>query len=393
MPGVGVDAGDAGVRERTEAWFRSRGVPHFIEGYSAARDILTRAVPLLTLIFLVEVLGAANLDWPWWGNLLAVLGGMAILLVAWVGLNALRKRPLLARPDSIGAPEVALFVLVPAVLPLAFGGQVVSAVVTATANLLLLGVIYLGTSYAVFPMLRWAFVRFGRQLGGIIRLLVRALPLLMLFITFLFLQNEVWQTTADLEDPWYWIVLGSIVGLAVLFLGTRLPGELGVLARFDSWEDVTALVDDTPVEPVCSRVTPPVDTPPLRKRQWGNVWLVAMFSQGLQIVLVSLLIGVVMVGFGMVTVSPELIGSWTGAKTDVLASVELFGEELFLTEQMLRVAGFLSAFSALYVSVSAVTDEAYRAEFSDQIAAELRQAFAVRAVYLATVGPRVSSPA
>jgi hypothetical protein len=213
----------------------------------------------------------------------------------------------------------------------------------------------------------------------------------MLFITFLFLQNEVWQTTADLEGWWYWIVLGSIAALATLFLGTRLPAELAVLARFGSWDEVTTLVGDTPVEPVCARVTPPVETPPLRRRQWSNVWLVAMFSQGLQITLVSVLIGVVMIGFGMITVSPALTASWTGIppdKLEWLVSVDLFGRTLVLTEEMLRVAGFLAAFSALYVSVSAVTDEAYRAEFSDQIAAELRQAFAVRAVYLATVAPR-----
>ena len=29
--------------EAIEAWFRRRGLPHFIEDYSARRDILTRA--------------------------------------------------------------------------------------------------------------------------------------------------------------------------------------------------------------------------------------------------------------------------------------------------------------------------------------------------------------
>jgi hypothetical protein len=87
----------------------------------------------------------------------------------------------------------------------------------------------------------------------------------------------------------------------------------------------------------------------------------------------------------MITVSPELASSWTGEPVHELASFELFGRNLVLTEEMLRVAGFLAAFSAMYVTVSAVNDEAYRAEFYDELAAELRQAFAVRAVYLATV--------
>jgi hypothetical protein len=373
------------VRGRTEAWFVRRGVPHFIADYSAARDVLTRAVPLLTLVFVVEVFGAANFEWPWWANVLAILGGLAILLAAWAGANALRHRPLLARPTHVGAPEVTVFVVVPAVLPLAFGGQIVSAAVTAGVNLALLAAIYLGTSYGVLPMLRWAFIRLWRQLGDILQLLVRALPLLLLFVTFLFLQNEVWQATADLTGPWYLILLGFLAVLGALFLTTRLPREVARLARFESREEITDLVQGTPIEPAAASAPPVIDAPPLSRRQWGNVLLVALFSQGLQIVLVSTLIGLVMVAVGMITISPALSSSWTGAPVHVLASLDLFGRTLVLTEQMVRVAGFLAAFSALYVTVSAVTDEAYRAEFYDELAAELRQAFAVRAVYLATV--------
>jgi hypothetical protein len=112
---------------------------------------------------------------------------------------------------------------------------------------------------------------------------------------------------------------------------------------------------------------------------------VALFSQGLQIVLVSALIGVVLLALGMITVSPALTTSGTGIPVHELISVHLLGRTLVLTEQLLRVAGFLAAFSALYVTVSAVTAEAYRAEFYDDFAAELRQALAVRAVYLAAV--------
>ena len=377
------------VRGRTEAWFVTRGVPHFIADYSAARDVLTRAVPLLTLVFVVEVLGAANFEWPWWGNVLAILGGLAILLAAWAGANALRRRPLLARPQHVGPFEVAVFVLGPALLPLAFGGQVVSAVVTAGVNLLFLLAIYLGTSYGVLPMLRWAFIRLGRQLGDILQLLVRALPLLLLFVTFLFLQNEVWQTTADLTGPWYAILLGFLALLGVLFLATRLPREVGRLSKFSSRDEIADLVHETPIEPALEGAPADLhESPPLSRRQYGNVLLVALFSQGLQIVLVSLLIGLVMVAFGMITVSPALSSSWTEAPVHVVASLDLFGRQLVLTEQMLRVSGFLAAFSALYVTVSAVTDEAYRAEFYDELAEELRQAFAVRAVYLTTVaGP------
>src|SRR5262249_23538863 len=150
-------------------------------------------------------------------------------------------------------------------------------------------------------------------------------------------------------------------------------------------DEIRELVKGTPIEPAWPSVPASITEPPLSRRQRGNVFLVALFSQGLQIVLVSALIGAVMVAFGMVTVSPELASSWTGKPVQEWASFAAFGASLVLTEQMLRVAGFLAAFSAIYVTVSAVNDEAYRTEFYEELAAELRQAFAVRAVYLATV--------
>ena len=46
----------------TERWFIHRGIPHFIDGYSASQDIFTRAAPLLTFIFLIEVFAAVNFE-------------------------------------------------------------------------------------------------------------------------------------------------------------------------------------------------------------------------------------------------------------------------------------------------------------------------------------------
>ena len=48
----------------------------------------------------------------------------------------------------------------------------------------------------------------------------------------------------------------------------------------------------------------------------------------------------------------------------------------------LWVVGFLVAFSALQFSVAAVTDATYRQEFFDEVTGEVRQALAVRSIYL-----------
>src|SRR3712207_503654 len=72
-----------------ERRFRRAGLPLFIEDYSPYEDIFTRAVPLLSLVFVAQVLGAVSLDWSVWVNLAAVAGGMAILLA---GIGLINRR-------------------------------------------------------------------------------------------------------------------------------------------------------------------------------------------------------------------------------------------------------------------------------------------------------------
>jgi hypothetical protein len=379
---------DPAVTE-TERWFLKRGLPHFIADYSPTRDVLTRAVPLFTLIFLFEVANAPKRDFPIWLDVVAVAVGFAILLGAWTLANRLRGRPLLARPVSVGVFEVAVFVLAPPAIPLLFGGQWRSALATAIGNLLLLVVIFLGTSYGVVPLTRWAGARTVRELEQVVSLLVRALPLLILFITFIFLQNEAWQITAELHGPYYWIVLGLFVAIGVGFSVIRLPREIGQLSEFESWDVVLGRVDGTPASALVAESArgERVDTAPLSKRQWGNVALVFLFSQGLQVLLVSAMVFLFLLVFGVLVVTEPVARGFVDAQPNVLASFELWGRDLVITEELLRVTGFLTVFAGLYFSVTAVTDESYRSEFIGEILEEMRRSPAVRAVYLAALNP------
>jgi hypothetical protein len=69
----------------------------------------------------------------------------------------------------------------------------------------------------------------------------------------------------------------------------------------------------------------------------------------------------------------------------VLATVTVGHRNLVVTEELLRVAGFLTAFSGMNFTVYLLTDETYRREFRDEVLSELREAFAVRAVYRTVV--------
>lgn len=100
-----------------ERRFRKAGLPLFIEDYTAAEDVFNRAIPLLGLVFVAELLGAIDKDWPLGANVAAALGGLALLLLAVGAVNRARRRRFLSVPERVGRTELAVFVLVPALLP------------------------------------------------------------------------------------------------------------------------------------------------------------------------------------------------------------------------------------------------------------------------------------
>ena len=65
--------------------------------------------------------------------------------------------------------------------------------------------------------------RLVRQLEAVTSLVARALPLLALLVTFLFLTQEVWQTAGDLAGAPYWLVVCLFPLVGVLFLVSRIP--------------------------------------------------------------------------------------------------------------------------------------------------------------------------
>ncbi len=375
----------AELEAATERWFLRRGIPHFTDDYDARTNVLTRALPVLVLVFLVELTAALSAAWSWWVNGLAALGGFGVLVTAWGAANRLRSRAFFARPDHVGFAEVAVFVVAPAGLPLIFGGDTLDAELIAAGNLAFIVVAYFTTSFGLVPMLRWATLRIFRELGATVRLGTRALPLMLLFFTFLFINAEVWQVGHDLEGPFLAAVISLILFTGVAFLAARLPREIEQLARFEYIGSSTALIVGTPVEHVVVDRDAIDSVVPLSRREWGNVALVLVFAQGLQAVLVSVTLGVFFVVFGLLTITPATIEVWTTAAPNVLAEFELWGRQIVLSQELLQVSAFLGAVSGLYFSVYALTDSTYREEFFDEVCEDVRVALAVRVVYRAAL--------
>ena len=380
------DTRPVGELAAVERWFVDRGTPHLIEQYSATQDVFTRALGPLSIIFLLEFTLALNADWRWWQNVLAAAGGFALLLALYALVNRLRGLPAWHLPTSVGIPELATFVLLPAVIAGAFG-QPRQAVGVIVANLLLLGAVYVTLSYGLVPLVRWAGAQVFRQLGEVGGLLSRALPLLLVFAVFLFLTPEVWEIAGAMQWP---VLLANcllFVGLGTVFLVARLPAELARLGDFDDVETIVELCSGTPAEPLASRLDAPPETPSPSTRQRGNLYLVVLVSQGVQIVLVTVAVIAFFVLFGLLAVPPDVQAHWIADPEAVepLLELDLFGSPAAVTPGLLRVATFLGVFSGFYVAIYAVTDQAYREQFFDRVAGELRQTFAVRAAYLAAL--------
>jgi hypothetical protein len=279
--------------------------------------------------------------------------------------------------------EQVAFVLVPPLLTATVGGQPGQAALFAIGNVLLVAVVYAASAFGLVPVVRWAAGKSARELGAVARLVGRALPLLLLIQIVLFINTEMWQVADGFDGLTLGVVVAMFMGTGAVFLVTRLPRELDELASFSDDEEIEAFAAGTPAEPLAPAYDDlSVEPIPLTRRQRLNVSLVALFSQGLQITLVTILVWVFFCAFGLLTITPEIIESWLGHPGDELFAFGVLDHDLHVTAELLKISCFLAAFSGLYFTVVLVTDETYRSEFRKEILDELRQTFAVRLVYL-----------
>ena len=99
-------------------------------------------------------------------------------------------------------------------------------------------------------------------------------------------------------------------------------------------------------------------------------------SQGLQVLVVAVLVGAFFVAFGALAITPDVVESWIGRRPHAIAGSASTSVEL------LKVSSGLAAFSGLYYAIAVLTDPAYREEFLDELQTSLRETFGVRARYL-----------
>jgi hypothetical protein len=376
-------------RDRCERWFVRRGLPHLIDDYTATDDIFTRMAPFLAGVVFLEFFLAFGDRWTGWSQAVAFLGGMAALVGGVAVVNRIRGRRSFQLPDDIGVWELALYVLLP-IVPTVIGSQGSAgenAVSVVAFNLVLLAVGYVVTSWALIPMMRWSFGQVRRQVTDIANLAMKSLPTLLIFSAFIFINAEMWQVSNDFTLPLFGMVMLLLAGIGAIFVFVSVRRLTVDLARFSAWGDVRPRCASTPVEEIVPADDEPApDTPPLVRRAEWNVNLLLFVAQGIQVLLVSLVITAFYVVFGLLTVREETLLQWTTVgeltyERDWAVDIAIFGTDLIFTRQLLLVALFIGMFSGLNFAVQVITDDTYREEFIADMTAEVRDALAVRAVY------------
>lgn len=334
-PGAGPvgDHDPVGVVRDAEQWFASHGLPWFVDAVDARVTALLKPSRLVPLVVTAGVVGTLA------GS---VLGGAS------------------------GETSTGLFL----------------GAAAALAVLLF----YVGGPLRVGTMARWAARRTVTELRLLVPLLTRALPLLLLFMTFLFINTEVWQVASTMLRPTLWGTVWVFVGIGLAFLVTRLPEEVRRVEAMVVEDGVARACVGTPVEAAAEHVVPEAAHVPLTRTQRANLVLVLLVAQAFQVLLLAVLVLCFFLAFGALAISDEVLTAWTAQQPQ---PVLLLGLELParpVSNQLFQVSLFLSAFAGLYFTVYAVSDATYREQFFAELDTELERAVGVRAVYRAARG-------
>lgn len=300
------------TRHEAEAWFVAHGLPYFVDDIrvQVRRRLHTSRLLVVALV----------------GLLIAVPAGVGVGW--WADHDA---------SDTTG---------------------VSAGIAVAATVLLLVAAVYAGRALRVRLIAAWALKQTFSSLELLFPLATRALPMLLLFVTFLFINTEVWMVASALDGGVLWGAVLLFGAMAVGFLVVRLTEEVD---RLDDEIGRDELGDDADVVGL----------------QRTNLVLVLLINQALQVLLLALAVFVFFIVFGAVAMDEKVLEAWIAPeKLTYPWGIRPVSREL------VQVSVFLAAFIGLYFAVFAVTDETYRREFFADVLGELEQALKVRVGYL-----------
>ncbi|HQR78675.1 MAG TPA: hypothetical protein PLT68_00490 [Actinomycetota bacterium] len=378
------------VVRRTEHWFTRNGLPRFVDGYNSAEHIWTRALPVMVVIMVVQLLGELGFA-LFSGSRVLLVGGIVLaglaLLAAGIW-SRVHRGYWFVPADRVGWPLLVGFLATGVVAEMVelglhideeevTWGSVAGALV---AQALLLGAIYLVTRYALVSMTGWAVRQTIRSAADLYLVATKALPLLLIVLIVLFINAEVWQVAGSLDGPLLWTSSGLLLVFGVLVTVERTHAQIADLRHDSPVERVRESCRGTPMaEAAAGRVD--FADPRLERPQRRNLLVSALATQTIQAAVIGLLVWLFFIVFGVVAITVGVQQAWVGGlgSLDILWTI---ADDHVLSRALLRVATFLGAFAAFYTAIYASSDPVYRASFSEDIGSSLQQAVDVRRVYL-----------
>lgn len=368
------------VLRDTGRWFYRRGLPFFVADYRSSTEVWTRASGFLLGTLALQIAFAATTF-----DALGALAGFGLALVIACGaiaLNVFRGRRWNATPARVTWPFLVAYVVLPPLTALAARNPLTTVLETALVAAGLLAGTWVVTRYAVLPVVGWGVRYAVAGIGSLMRLTTRALPLLLLVVTFLFVNTEVWQVAGTLAAPRLWTVIALFALLGIVFIVSRIPEEIGRIEAATTRAQVVAACAGTPMAEHTDGLDDLDVRVPLNRRQTANLGLVMTTAQLVPVTLFGCVVWLFFVAFGSLAISIEVQQAWLGNLATVTALWE-WAPGYGVTRELLRVSLFLGAFSAFYVTVYSGVDGHYRAQFYDGIRADLERSLSVRRAYLA----------
>ena len=378
------------LQRQIERWFVSHGVPQLVEGYATEERMDVRAAPFIAVWIVAGTVfrWGAHPDWlmPW--SVASALGAVLFIALGYVAVRWSRGRPAWPRRrklDVVDIVALGVLVAVPAGLS---GGSLRDGIVAGLDALLGIGVIYAVIGLGLLEIGLWGIGRLQAELVGIVGLLARTLPILLILVLFLLFASEIWVVAHELHGGELAALLLLLVAIAALLVLTALRSEI---REGEPSNDLRALrqARDTPAAPLLEGLNEPLaDVPPLTWLQRLNVAILVLIEQLIHSLIVALLVMAFLLVIGLLAMPGSLQEQWVGGPVDILARFQLLGEERALSAELIAVTALLGAVVGLYFTGLAVTDAAYRADHFGRVIDEVRRLLAARVLYVSALSQR-----
>ena len=182
---------------------------------------------------------------------------------------------------------------------------------------------YAGRELGAWPIARWAVRKTMGSLHLLFPMVTRALPLLLLFITFLFINTEVWQVSSHLDGGVLWLAVLLFAALAVTFLLARLPEELDQVDDAVQADQIVATCRHTPLAAYAEQLAAQMrerhgaapeltENTQVHGMEKANLVLVLLIAQALQVVLLAVSVFAFFLLFGAIVMTRSVQESWVG---------------------------------------------------------------------------------